>query len=58
MALFRAQRPDLLLVDIAMPGEDGLSFLRRLRSLGATREGRRPRPRSPRAPCSRTGWSR
>ena len=42
MALFRAQRPDLLLVDIAMPGEDGLSFMRRLRSLGADEGGQTP----------------
>ena len=33
MALFLAQRPDLLLVDIAMPGEDGLSFMRKVRAL-------------------------
>ena len=42
MALFNAQRPDLLLVDIAMPGEDGLSFMRRLRSLGAEEGGQTP----------------
>jgi CheY-like chemotaxis protein len=42
MALFRAQRPDLLLVDIAMPGEDGLSFMRRLRSLAAEEGGQTP----------------
>jgi CheY-like chemotaxis protein len=42
MALFHAQRPDLLLVDIAMPGEDGLSFMRRLRSLAAEEGGQTP----------------
>jgi CheY-like chemotaxis protein len=42
MALFHDQRPDLLLVDIAMPGEDGLSFMRRLRSLGPEQGGQTP----------------
>jgi CheY-like chemotaxis protein len=42
MALFRAQRPDVMLVDIAMPGEDGLSFMRRVRSLGADEGGQTP----------------
>jgi CheY-like chemotaxis protein len=42
MTLFQSRRPDLLLVDIAMPGEDGLSFMRRLRSLGAAEGGQTP----------------
>ena len=42
MALFREERPDLLLVDIAMPGEDGLSFMRRLRSLSPEQGGQTP----------------
>jgi CheY-like chemotaxis protein len=31
--LLQRQRPDVLLSDIAMPGEDGLSFIRRVRLL-------------------------
>jgi CheY-like chemotaxis protein len=42
MELVRARRPDLLLVDIAMPGEDGLSFMRRLRGLTPDEGGRTP----------------
>lgn len=42
MEIFRAQRPDLLLVDIAMPGEDGLSFMRRVRALAAQDGGQTP----------------
>src|SRR6478735_5073751 len=37
MSLVEEFRPEVLLCDIAMPGEDGYSFLRRLR---ATPEGR------------------
>lgn len=33
MEMFCSARPDLLLVDIAMPGEDGFSFLRRVRAM-------------------------
>ncbi len=32
-------RPELLLCDIAMPGEDGYAFIRKLRALGAARSG-------------------
>ena len=32
------QRPDLVLLDIMLPGEDGISILRRLRKESATRE--------------------
>ena len=42
MELFHDRRPDLLLVDIAMPGEDGLSFMRRLRGLSADEGGQTP----------------
>lgn len=42
MEILRAQHPDLLLVDIAMPGEDGLSFMRRVRSLPAQDGGQTP----------------
>lgn len=42
MDIFRAQHPDLLLVDIAMPGEDGLSLMRRVRALSAQEGGQTP----------------
>lgn len=42
MDVFRAEHPDLLLVDIAMPGEDGLSLMRRIRALGAQDGGQTP----------------
>jgi two-component system CheB/CheR fusion protein len=35
-------RPQVLLCDIAMPGEDGYAFIRRLRALGADSGGRTP----------------
>jgi two-component system CheB/CheR fusion protein len=35
-------RPEVLVCDIAMPGEDGYGFLRRLRALGADRGGDTP----------------
>jgi signal transduction histidine kinase/CheY-like chemotaxis protein len=38
----RASPPDVLLSDIAMPGEDGLSLIRQLRALEASRGGRTP----------------
>jgi CheY-like chemotaxis protein len=34
LALCRDRHPDLLLVDLAMPGEDGFSFLARARGIG------------------------
>jgi two-component system, chemotaxis family, CheB/CheR fusion protein len=34
MSTFAKQRPQILLCDIAMPDEDGYSFIRRVRSLG------------------------
>jgi CheY-like chemotaxis protein len=36
---FHDVRPDVLLCDIAMPGEDGLSLIRRVRSLPPERGG-------------------
>lgn len=42
MSAFRRERPDLLLVDIAMPGEDGLSLMRRIRALDAQDGGQTP----------------
>jgi CheY-like chemotaxis protein len=42
MGLFLSRRPDLLLVDIAMPGEDGLSFMRKVRALEPSAGGRTP----------------
>ncbi|MFN2425660.1 MAG: CheR family methyltransferase [Candidatus Binatia bacterium] len=35
-------RPQVILSDIAMPGEDGYSFIRRVRSLGSEQGGRVP----------------
>jgi signal transduction histidine kinase len=35
--LLVAQRPDVLVSDIGMPGEDGFAFIRRVRSLESTR---------------------
>ncbi len=40
--LVRRSRPDVLLSDIAMPGEDGLALIRRLRQLPASDGGRTP----------------
>ncbi len=42
MDLMRAQPPDVLLSDIAMPGEDGYALIRRVRELAADRGGRIP----------------
>jgi CheY-like chemotaxis protein len=39
MSVFEAFRPELLLCDIAMPGEDGYTLLGRIRALGPTRGG-------------------
>jgi signal transduction histidine kinase/CheY-like chemotaxis protein len=40
--LVRRERPDVLLSDIAMPGEDGLALLRRLRRLSPSEGGLTP----------------
>ena len=37
-----AQRPDVLVSDIGMPGEDGYAFIRRVRALGPDRGGQVP----------------
>jgi CheY-like chemotaxis protein len=41
-AALAAFRPDVLISDIGMPGEDGFSFIRRVRALGADRGGALP----------------
>ncbi len=40
--LFRRLRPDVLVSDIAMPGEDGYDLIRRVRQLGEHEGGRTP----------------
>jgi two-component system CheB/CheR fusion protein len=42
MTVFEEFRPQLLLCDIAMPVEDGYSFIRRIRALGAAKGGDTP----------------
>ena len=42
MEILRAQPPDVLLSDIAMPGEDGYALIREVRALAADRGGRVP----------------
>lgn len=42
MAALAQERPQLILCDIAMPGEDGYSLLRRIRALGPERGGSVP----------------
>jgi CheY-like chemotaxis protein len=42
MGLFRERAPDVLLSDIAMPGEDGYALIRQVRAMGADRGGRIP----------------
>jgi signal transduction histidine kinase/ActR/RegA family two-component response regulator len=37
-----SERPDVLVSDIGMPGEDGYAFIRRVRALGADRGGQVP----------------
>ena len=39
MQTFEGFRPEVLVCDIAMPGEDGYSLIRRVRALGAARGG-------------------
>ena len=41
-AAFERSVPDAMLVDIAMPGEDGFSFLRRVRACAPDKGGRVP----------------
>jgi CheY-like chemotaxis protein len=40
--LFVAEPPDVLISDVEMPGEDGYSFIRRIRALEPARGGRVP----------------
>lgn len=42
LAAFKRFRPDVLVSDIGMAGEDGFSFVRRVRSLGAAEGGNVP----------------
>jgi CheY-like chemotaxis protein len=42
MSVVGAFRPRVLLCDIAMPGEDGYTFIRKLRALGADGGGNTP----------------
>lgn len=42
LAAIREQPPDVVISDIAMPGEDGHQFLRKLRALPPKRGGRTP----------------
>jgi two-component system CheB/CheR fusion protein len=42
MTAVQEHRPKVLLCDIAMPGEDGYSFIRKLRALGRDRGGETP----------------
>ena len=39
---FQAERPDIVLSDIAMPNEDGLALIQRIRALPSDRGGRVP----------------
>ncbi len=42
LQLVKAERPDVLVCDIGMPGEDGYSLMRRLRALGPDQGGQVP----------------
>src|SRR2546425_12755231 len=42
LAAIREQPPDVVISDIAMPGEDGHAFLKKLRALPPKRGGRPP----------------
>ncbi|HYE21482.1 MAG TPA: GAF domain-containing protein [Tepidisphaeraceae bacterium] len=42
LALLAAERPDVLVSDIGMPGEDGYALIRKVRSLGPDRGGAVP----------------
>src|SRR4051794_24501732 len=42
LAEFETEQPDLLVADIGMPGEDGLSLIRRIRQRSESRGGRLP----------------
>jgi CheY-like chemotaxis protein len=42
LAVLRRERPDMLVSDIGMPGEDGYEFIRKVRQLPADEGGRTP----------------
>ncbi|WP_437651255.1 hybrid sensor histidine kinase/response regulator [Sorangium sp. So ce362] len=42
MATLERERPDVLVSDLGMPGEDGFQLIRRMRGLGAARGGATP----------------
>jgi PAS domain S-box-containing protein len=42
LAAVESERPDVLVSDIGMPGEDGYTFIRRVRALGPERGGQVP----------------
>jgi PAS domain S-box-containing protein len=42
LALIQEFRPNVLIADIGMPGEDGYQFIKRVRALSETRGGRTP----------------
>ncbi len=42
LQVLKAERPKLLISDIGMPGEDGYTFIRRVRALSAAEGGRTP----------------
>ena len=42
LVILEAEKPDVLVSDIGMPGVDGFALLRRIRALGPTRGGRVP----------------
>jgi CheY-like chemotaxis protein len=42
VAAIEAERPDVVVSDISMPGQDGHAFLRKVRSLPLTRGGKVP----------------
>jgi signal transduction histidine kinase/ActR/RegA family two-component response regulator len=42
LSLFTRERPDVIISDIAMPGEDGYSLIRKIRALPAEQGGRTP----------------
>ena len=42
MELVRAEKPDVLVCDVGMPGEDGYSFIKRVRALGPEQGGQVP----------------
>ena len=58
LQVLSATVPDVLLSDLAMPGEDGYDLIRKVRALPPDREGRSRPPRSPRERERRTAAAR